>query len=142
MKIIGFNFTKISAEKKADPKGKIKINSNVEITNTIKDKVEIIKDSEVYKFDFKYSINYEPKTAFIEFEGNILSILEKEKAKEVQKSWKKKKVPDEIRIVLFNLIMTKCNIKALQLEEELGIPSHVPLPRINPQVQQPANYTG
>ncbi len=142
MQIIGFNLTKYSGERKNPPKGKININYNLEIVNVSKEKVDIVSDKDVFKFDFKYTINYKPDFAIIEFEGNILSIVEKDNVKELQKSWKKKKVPDEIRLGLFNLIMTKCNIKALQLEEELGIPSHVPLPKIAPPQKGETNYAG
>ena len=44
-----------------------------------------------------------------------------------------KKIPEGIRIGLFNFIMSKCNVKALQLEDELGLPFHVPMPRLRPE---------
>jgi hypothetical protein len=51
----------------------------------------------------------------------------------VLKKWKNKKIEDEVRVPLFNLILTKCNLKALQFEEEFGLPTHIPFPRVSPQ---------
>jgi len=36
-----------------------------------------------------------------------------------------------MRVPLFNFIMNKCNIKALYLEDEMGLPLHIPLPKIS-----------
>jgi hypothetical protein len=133
MNIIGFNFTKISGKRMSEIKSKVKIKYNIEIINVEKEKIDLVKQTEVVKFSFKYTIEYEPKFSSIEFEGFILAILTPEQQKQTLKSWKKKKVPDEVRIFLFNLVMSKCNIKALQLEDDLSIPHHIPLPKIRPE---------
>jgi len=52
-------------------------------------------------------------------------------AKEVLKGWKDKETTDDFRIFLFNIILRKSNIKALQLEDELALPPHIPLPSLN-----------
>jgi hypothetical protein len=52
--------------------------------------------------------------------------------KDILKKWKGKKLADETRIPLFNTILTKCNLKSLQLEEEFGLPTHIPMPRVQP----------
>ena len=143
MQVIGFNFEKISAEKKLPkPKDKtINVNSNINIKNISPDQLEVIKDKSVLKFDFEFEVDYKPEFANILFKGNVLTLTEKEEAKNVLKKWKSKKIPEEIRLPLFNLILTKCNLRALQLEEELNLPTHVPLPKIK---QEPENksYTG
>ena len=142
MQIIGFNFEKISAERK--PKKIIKnleINSNINIKNISKEDLDIIKDKPALKFEFEFSISYKPEIAKILFQGFILGIVEKDESKDILKKWKNKKIPEEIRIPLFNLILTKSNVKALQLEEELGLPTHIPLPKIKPEKQN-KSYTG
>jgi len=133
MQVIGFNFEKISAERKKAPEGKIEIKSNIDVKDIKEDKIELIKDKEVLKFTFEFTVEYSPGIAEIKFQGSILAIVEKEKIKDILKKWKTKKLADEIRLPLFNLIMTKCNLKSLQLEEELGLPTHVPMPRLSPQ---------
>lgn len=135
MQVIGFNFTKISSERKKAPEGKIEIKSNINIKSIESEKVEMLKDREVLKFTFDFAIEYTPNIASLNFEGIILTTSDKndkETPKEILKKWKTKKITDEVRLPLFNLIMTKCNLKALQLEEEFGLPTHVPMPRLAP----------
>jgi len=143
MKIIGFNFEKISAERKNPVKGKLEISSNINIKEIKQEKIDIISEQNPLKLSFKFTIEYKPKIAEIIFEGFVLALFEKTKSKEIIKKWKNKKISDDIRIPLFNFILTKCNIKALQFEEEFGLPTHLPLPRIKPQPEKgKANYTG
>lgn len=138
MQIIGFNFERILAERKNPPKEKIQVKSNINIISIEQEKLDLVKSQETLKFNFEFAVDY-TEMADISLKGFVLMLLEKEKAKDVLAKWKKKKILDEVRIPLFNFILTKCNIRALQLEEELGLPSHVPLPRIS---QQQTSYTG
>lgn len=129
MKIIGFNLTKILIEKKEKKPEKLEINQNIDIKNIIKETIHI-GDEEVLKISFVLTINYSQDYAKLEFEGNIITIPTKEELEESLKEWKKNKIPDNFRIPLFNFIMSKCNIKAISLEDELGIPIHLPLPKL------------
>ena len=64
--------------------------------------------------------------------------------KVLKKDWKKKKFNHPVKLPLFNFIMEKCNLKALQLEEEVSLPFHIPMPKLAPAPNQenPANYAG
>ena len=141
MRILGFNFKKVEAEKKKDIKGKLNINTNLDIENIEKDKIDLAGD--ILKFSYIYSVNYEPEFAKIVFKGIVLATVDKpEDIKKILKEWKKKKLPDSLKIPLFNFIISKCNLKALQLEEELALPAHIPLPRLTKKQTQQADYTG
>lgn len=141
MQVIGFNFTKISSERKKAPEGKLEIKSNINIKSVEEDKLDLLKDKDVLKFGFEFSIDYSPGIANLSFEGSILAIAEKDKFKEILKKWKNgKKVSDEIRFFLFNTILGKCNLKSLQLEEEFGLPPHIPLPRVELPKDQDKSY--
>ena len=130
-RIVGFNFEKIHAERKKPPKGKIQITSNINIKSIEQEKLDIAKEHATLKFNFEFSINYKPNLAELTFQGFVLGLFEKNKTKEVLKKWKNKKIQDEIRIPLFNFILTKCNLKALDFEQEFGLPPHIPLPKIS-----------
>lgn len=132
MQVIGFNLEKISAERKKPVAGKLEIKSNINVKEIATEKLSVIKDKDVLKFSFEFSINYEPGIADLKFEGSVLVITEKNQAKDILKKWKTKKIADEYRIPLFNLILTKCNLRALQFEEELALPTHIPMPKIQP----------
>lgn len=145
MQLIGFNFTKISSKRELEQsKEKLKVSYNIEIIDIAKESLNILKEDNILRFAFKYTISYEPKFASIEFEGHILLVVDSEKQKNILKEWKKKKVPEEMRLAIFNLVMMKCNIKALQMAEDLAIPPHIPLPQISPaqSQNQENNYTG
>lgn len=134
MQIINFTFTKIESERKKPLQGKIEIGSNINIKSISEEKIEMFKDKNVLRFNFDFVINYKPETAHVTFEGLILATVDKKEHKEILAKWKTKKVADDIRIPLFNLILTKCNLRALQLEDELNLPAHIPLPQVSPPV--------
>lgn len=147
MKIIGFNFDKIKIERKNKPEGKLQINSNINIKDITQEKVELIKEQIPIKFDFEFLIKYNPDVAEVLFTGAVIVLLEKEQSKEILKKWKTKKIADEIRVPLFNFLLTKCSIRALQLEEEFDLPLHIPLPQVRAQEENTnssnnRNYAG
>ena len=131
MRIIGFNLMKISIERKEQIEKELKISQNIGIKEIIKEKIPVSND-EALKITFDFTIDYSGDSAKIEFKGNLIILPEKEETKKILKSWKDKKFTDEFRIPLFNFIMSKCNIKALGLEDELFLPPHIQMPRISP----------
>lgn len=142
MQILGFSFEKVHAERKNTTKsGKIEVNSNIDIKNITQETLDLVKDKVPMKFNFEFSIDYKPDFADIKLNGAVIGVVEKDIAKEILKKWKDKKISDDIRVPLFNFILTKCNLKALVLEEDFGLPTHVPMPRI--QTEDSKNsYTG
>tara|TARA_B100001971_G_C17995457_1_gene434491 strand:- start:291 stop:701 length:411 start_codon:yes stop_codon:yes gene_type:complete len=130
MRIIGFNLTKILAERSENMKQNLQVNQNIDIKDVVKEDIPITKE-EIIKIKFNLSVSYSDKSAKLEFNGNVLILPENNELKELLDSWKNKKIPENARVPLFNFIMNKCNIKALYLEDELGLPLHVPLPKIS-----------
>lgn len=141
MRILGINFQKISCERKKPLTGKLKVNSNINLDKIEEDTFELAKGQNILKFNFIFTINYS-ECADLELRGFVIMAADKAEKNEVLKSWKKKKIPDKYKIPLFNMILAKCNIKALQLEEELNLPPHIPMPAIRPESSQQTNYTG
>ncbi|HIG52346.1 hypothetical protein CXT76_00685 [Candidatus Parvarchaeota archaeon] len=135
MNVIGFNFTRISANKENKKDKLEKINSNLEFTNIAKESIDMLKEAHVAKIDFKYNIDYQPTLAAIDMEGVILIKSEEKEVDNLIKTWKKNKMEDEVKIPLFNLILKKCSIKALQLEEELNLPQHIQLPKLQKKIE-------
>lgn len=131
MRIIGFNFTKISIERLTDtgPEGELKIGTQIDVPEIKEIKSDILKTKEeILAAKFTYEVNYDPNFAKVGLEGRILIALNPKIAKDVLKQWKKKKIPEDFRILLFNVILKKSSLKALDLEEELNLPLHIPLP--------------
>jgi hypothetical protein len=132
MRIIGFNLMKISIERKDQIEKQLKISQNIDIKDITKEKFPI-SDEEALKINFNFVIDYGGDFAKIEFKGNVIILPEKDESKKILKSWKDKKFTEEFRVPLFNFIMAKCNIKALNLEDELSLPPHIQMPRISPK---------
>lgn len=135
--IVGFGFTKLSAERKEAAKGKIDINNNVTIKSVEEADISLGKNNQsVIKFLFEFTSKYEPNVGSILFEGELLYMDDAKKAKEIIAGWKKdKKVPKELMAGLLNTILTKCNVQALILSQEINLPAPIPLPKV--QIQAP-----
>lgn len=139
MQIIGFNLNKISAFKSENFKPGA-INTNIEFIDIEKEKIDLLKDSESIKILFKFSLEYsesqekkDKKLAEIVFDGAVRIALPKETLNEIMKSWKKKKLPPEFRVFLFNVILRRTASKCLILQDELMIPSHIPIQQVRLQ---------
>jgi len=131
MQIIGFSLKKVLIERKNPIKGKLEIKSNINLDNIEKEDISAsVKPT--LRFDFTFSIKYEPSIADLEMSGAVIAVGEEEQFKEILKEWKKKKFDSNIKVGLFNFILSKCNIKAIQLEDELGLPLHIPFPKLGP----------
>ena len=140
--IVGFGFTKLSAERKEAAKGKIDINNNVAIKDVQEDNLALGKDKSqnILKFIFEFTSKYEPNVGSILFEGELLYMEEPKKAKEILNDWKKsKKLPKELMGGLLNTILTKCNVQALILSQQVNLPPPIPLPKV--QINAPPDKT-
>ncbi len=135
MKIIGFNLTKILVEKQENSIQDVKIDQNIDIKNISEEKIPIT-NKKTLKIEFNLLINYSNNFGKVEFKGNILVIPEGNEFNELLDLWKENKIPENIRVPLFNFIMNKCNVKALYLEDELSLPYHMPMPKIASKTQK------
>ncbi len=138
MKIITLQFTKLLAERFSQLKD-ASITTQINFTNVEKDSLSILKENNLMKISFNYSLAYsrkqkskepEEKEAEISFHGFVLVSVSEDEQKEFENSWKKNHLPQMYFEVLFNLILRRCSIKAIPLQEELGVPS--PFVRIPP----------
>jgi len=136
MQIIGFNFTKMSAEKLTQFK-RANITNDVRFINIEKEQLDLLtKEAEAVRISFSYALRYEDpekketKTGEVSFEGNLILSMTKEELKQTMKTWKKKQVPSFLQMPLLNTILHKCTPKAAYLQDEISLPSHLPVPRV------------
>ena len=132
MTIVGFNFTKLEAEKKDMIKGKINVSNNVTISKVEEKKLAIGNDKQkVLAFTFEFVSKYEPNIGSIKFTGDVLFMDDSKKVKEILDGWEKdKKLPKEIMPGILNTALNKCNIQALILSEQINLPPPIPLPKL------------
>nr|MBA4405186.1 hypothetical protein [Nanoarchaeum sp.] len=131
MPIVGFNFEKIIVERQNKITGKLDIKNNLNITSVEKEKLNITNTEDVLKFNFNYTVNYEPNVGLINIAGHLLFMDNAKQVKDILTDWEKKKsLPKELAPQILNTILAKCNIKSLSLSQEVGLPPHVRLPLI------------
>lgn len=125
MKIMGFSFTKISVEKKSDNFKDLKINTNIDILDVQSAKNDILKQKEeIIVIRFRYTIDFSKDVAKIDLEGNLMILLDPKDSKEAINEWKDKKLFEGIKTPVFNIILRKSTIKALELEDQMNLPLH------------------
>lgn len=129
MRIIGISFSKISIEKFNENFKDVRVNTKIDISDIKEIKSDFLRTKEgLLGVMFTYNVNYEPDLAKIEVKGNIIVSVEPKMAKDTLKQWKNKKMSEDFRIPLFNVILKKSSLKTLQLEDEMNLPLHLPLP--------------
>ena len=140
MTIVGFDFTKIDAEKKAPIKGKISINNNVAIKNVEEQNLHLGNEKQnAIKFQFEFTSKYDPGIGAITLGGDIIFMGDPKKVKEILDGWKKdKKLPKDISANILNNVLTRCNVQALILSRDLNLPSPIPLPKVQLDQEKPA----
>ena len=132
MRFIAINYSKISIEKKSNDLKNLKIATGLDIKSIEAAKPGVFQSEESFlNVSFKYYIDYKEEIAKIEMEGNMLWATDSKGAKEILKAWENKKLDDNLKIKLLNVILIKANIKAIQLEEEMNLPIHFRMPTIN-----------
>jgi hypothetical protein len=131
LKILNFSFKKISIEKYKEDLKELKIQNKLDIISITPIKTSLLKLKEdLLNIKFSYILDYNPEIAKLEVEGNLFIAVNPKDYKNILKDWENKKLDDQIKFSLFNFIFKKVNIKALNLEEELGLPFHIPFPSI------------
>ena len=131
MTIVGFSLTKLLLDRKEAVIRKVEIKSKLHLPSMEKQPVLLVQGKDTLRFNFEYDIIYEPDLATISFKGYVLFVSDHKDTEEIMKEWKKTKtVNKQLQTSIYNFIFHKCNIRALQLEDEFNLPLHISLPVI------------
>ena len=126
LKLIGSKFLKVNAERKPDFSGTLDIKTNIKI-----DTLEKIKDSkDALKLGYTFEVNY-GDLGEVEVRGLLFLSGDSKIIKDLLKLQKDKKYDSPEFVAISNLIIQKASIKALELEEVLGLPIHMKLPTLS-----------
>ena len=135
MTIVGFGFTKISADKDKI-QGALKVTNNISLKEVEDSKVNLVDDTQTsLHFNFGFTSTYDTdakkEVASLKMEGFVVYLVKKEEAKKILAGWKKdKKVDTSILEKILNHALDKCNIESIIMSREIGLPAPVKLPRI------------
>jgi len=131
MRVIGFNFTKVDIERLSEPKEGVKIQTSVDVTDIKEVKANPLKSKDdLLEVNFSYVVKYEPKVAEVTIKGTALVSLSQKDSKDILKGWKSKEIPEQFKFYILNLVMRKAGLRAAALEDEFGLPLHIPLPTL------------
>ena len=131
MAIVGFSFTKITAERKPVGEQAVNIESNAGVSNITEMPVIDPKKS-IIKFEFDFLVKYEPDAGRIELKGEVIEMYDKEFSTKVLEYWSKdKKIHGEVMQEVFNNILSRSNIEAVVISRDLGLPSPIQMPRVD-----------
>jgi len=128
IKLAGFKYSKIVVERNDELKGELKITPNINIKSVEKFKSDNSKQ-ELLQVEFKFAIDYS-SLGNVELDGRMFLSVDPKTMKDAIDGFKDKKLDSEINLIILNAIMQKASIKALELEEEMNLPPHVQLPRL------------
>ncbi|MEI6058990.1 MAG: hypothetical protein WCP89_04435 [archaeon] len=124
--LAGFHITKTHAERNPEFKGKLEIASSINISNIEKFKPEQSKQ-ELVKIIFNFGISYKT-LGNVSVSGELFLSADPKTFKEIISDWKDKKQTSNTHVAIMNIIMQKASLKALQLEDDVGLPPHINIP--------------
>jgi len=131
MNIVGFHFTKINAERKRTAVGTININNNIALKEVSEAKIGVGERGAI-RVSFLFTSKYGADFASLALEGDVVVLADAAKAKTIVDNWTKSKAIDQqLAQVVMSHILDRCNIQALLVARDLGLPSPVPLPKVN-----------
>ncbi len=133
MAVVGVHITKISAEKKTvNAVSKVGINNNISV-KAVEEKDFSLGSAKQkgLRFTFEFSCKYSPDLGHIDLEGNVLFLSDEARTKQIKKEWdEKKQLGSEIMETVLNAALSRCNIEALKLSQDLNLPVPIPLPKL------------
>ncbi len=142
--IVGFHFTKLLVELHQPIQGKINVRNDLTIKEVKEQPLTGVKIShKTVSFQFAFTVSYTPHIADILLVGDIYYAIEPKKADELLATWKsKRKVNADVSLEVLNYALQRCNIRALEMAQELSLPTHIPMPRVNLQQKTADAYIG
>jgi hypothetical protein len=137
MAIVGFNFTKMHADRLKSVEGKIDIRNNVAIKDVSRVSLTLGSSKEpALKFEFEFTSEYSPDVGNVTLNGDVTYIADEKKVQEVVKEWKKdKRIQKDLMTNIINHVLLKCNVQALLLSKDINLPPPIPLPKLKPEIQ-------
>ncbi len=142
--IVGFHFTKLLVERHQPIQGKVNVRNDLTIKDVKEQPLTGVKGShKTVSFQFAFTVSYAPKIADIILVGDVYYSAEPKKTGEILATWKsKKKVSADVSLEILNYALQRCNIRALEMAQELNLPTHIPMPRVNLQQKTADAYIG
>lgn len=138
MSIVGFNFDKLNVEKLKKIEPPLKIKTSVALKEVKEEETGFIdKKSKMLRIPFEFALIYDPKLAILEIKGHIDYLADNKHAKDIMQKWnKEKKYEGNFSKNILNTVLLKCNIKALEISQDVNLPPHIRLPLLQSKAKE------
>ena len=132
MPIVGFNFDKLLVDKKKTLKAPIKVDTGMKIVDVKKEEIAVAGKKEILlKFEYEFKVGYNKGEAEVLIAGSLVLAEDQKILNDIFDQWKKEnKFDPKITQAVMNNVLMRCNIKALLLTQEVGLPPHIRLPLV------------
>ena len=142
--IVGFHYTKLSIERHQPLQGKLSVRNDLNIRDVKEQPLTGVKGAyKTVAFQFVFTVTYAPHVADIVITGDVYYAATPKQIEETLSTWKsKKKVSADVSLDVLNYALQKCNIRALEMAQDLNLPTHIPLPKVNFQQKKATAYIG
>jgi hypothetical protein len=144
MGVISFHFDKFNIEKKKELEAPIKVEIGMRVIDVKEEDISLGsgKSEKVLRFFYEYKAEYQPNQAQIIICGNLVYFEPEEDLKKVSEEWTKtKRMNTDITRSIMNNVLMRCQIKALSLGQDIGLPPQIKLPLVTKKAAK-ADYTG
>ena len=139
MTIVGVHITKVNAERNMKSTAqKVGINNNISVKEVHEHDFNLGDTSQKgVRFSFIFNCKYTPDIGTIDLEGDVLFLGSEDETKKILDDWKQhKRVHGEYVENILNSALMRSNIQAIKLSQDMGLPSPVPLPRVEKAAQK------
>lgn len=123
--LINSRFVKVNAEYNSNFSGQTSTKMNIKILD-----ISPLKNKEAFKIKYIFEIDY-LDLGKISLEGLLFFSTNSKTLKELQKAWKENKIETPDYLFITNIVIQKASVKAIQIEEEMGFPIHLRLPKLD-----------
>ncbi|MDV3103115.1 hypothetical protein [Thermococcus waiotapuensis] len=144
MPVIGINITRIEFEKKIQPffGGRIEVNLSPKVKDMRLGEIRTpTGETQGIEILFKYEIAYRPEIAEGFIEGAVMYLPQRsEEIDEILDTWEsERKVKPEVFAEVVNFITHSAAPMLFVIAKEMGLPYHVPLPRVDVKGHNPGD---
>lgn len=131
--IIGFDLSQISVERSSSVRGKVKIDNTLDLLRVETSQFASLgPGKQAVSIAFSFGVTYGPNIGKIRLHGTVTYLAESKKAEALAEQWKKtKQLPQDVSMAVVNTILMKCNVRVLQLAQDVGLPPQLQLPSVS-----------